>query len=498
MSSRAGTRIAVFLIGLAVLVTTFASLGAQGEAGGTPRSVRSAADDGRRAMFLLLEELGLAPEVWSSRPGLLPREPALLWIARTDEDPKWKYESMFGDDADPEPDADGEPDEEPVVGAEGPAEPEWDPLVAAREAGLSSRAHYRAFLERGGTIVLEVGPDTEWFVREELGIAAVRGLGTEPVPSPPAPFDPEDAAEVESPEDLVRLTDQSEAERAAFDERVADLRAEERERAEAAGIEPVAAGLLGLLPDGELLALPGVDARLVLDLDAEVPRERFVETLSGEPLAASFGVGRGRLVLLATGDALNNDSIGERDHALLVVRTIEAYSPGGGVLVDEYALGLEDVDDVLDLAFGEDGWLLVLNGLLLALAWVLSAAWAREFHRDPEPGIERSPLARARGTARLFERAGRFDRLAAALQRGVWWRVARRARLGTGDGEEPTEPEVAAAARALGRVEEAERWRRVLCRSSVGTRGELAELDAHLKTIEAEAGIAALAGKEDR
>jgi hypothetical protein len=80
-------------------------------------------DDGRRAVFLLLETLGLAPEAWRELPGHLPTGPHLVWIARA---PKLDEDTVDED----------------------------DPLLRARADGAGGLRRYAEFARQGGTVLL--------------------------------------------------------------------------------------------------------------------------------------------------------------------------------------------------------------------------------------------------------------------------------------------------------------------------------------------------------
>jgi hypothetical protein len=149
----------------------------------------------------------------------------------------------------------------------------------------------------------------------------------------------------------------------------------------------------------------------------------------GRAHTLAIDIGRGRLVLIADDGFLDNETLGELDHALWAVRLVEVLAAGEPLLFDEYALGAWAPPGKLALALGAGArgvtlHLVVLLGLLLWLH-----AWRREFPRDPAFHARLSPLARARSAARLLERAGRFDLLAEQLRKGVAAQVARRAGL---------------------------------------------------------------------
>lgn len=68
---------------LALLFVAGLGLSMLGEsAAEVPGSAASNAGDGRRALLLVLEALGVRVEAWRGSPGRLPRDGALLWMAR--------------------------------------------------------------------------------------------------------------------------------------------------------------------------------------------------------------------------------------------------------------------------------------------------------------------------------------------------------------------------------------------------------------------------------
>lgn len=149
MKARRGEGVlgAAILIGIVLLALFFAfapSDGANGEGAGSVASSRS---KGRRALFLMLQELGFAPRAWTDAPSLLPRDQSILWLPSV---PTKSMPSRAGVDsfkhADPE------------------------------RLGLHALEHYRSFVEAGGTIVLAAGDDTTRFLVDELGLDAAATL----------------------------------------------------------------------------------------------------------------------------------------------------------------------------------------------------------------------------------------------------------------------------------------------------------------------------------
>jgi hypothetical protein len=122
-----------------------------------PASARGSDSAGRRALFLLLAELGFEPELWGRPPGALPggsaAERGLLWMPGAP--------AAFDPQAAPD-----------------------DPLERSRAAGGGAWAHYRGFVSGGGTLVLVADGASEVFLDRALGLS---GAATEPFEASAAP-----------------------------------------------------------------------------------------------------------------------------------------------------------------------------------------------------------------------------------------------------------------------------------------------------------------------
>lgn|GEM_PF-1983467 len=113
---------------------------------GLPReaSVASSEAEGRRALFLVLEELGLEPRSWRGAPAALPAGEHVLWMAGPPVDlglTGGETEMLSGSDADPGLLAD-------------PRHP----------------AHYGEFVRAGGTLVLPWSDDPIHWLRTDCGL----------------------------------------------------------------------------------------------------------------------------------------------------------------------------------------------------------------------------------------------------------------------------------------------------------------------------------------
>jgi len=151
-------------------------------------------------------------------------------------------------------------------------------------------------------------------------------------------------------------------------------------------------------------------------LDSGSPLEAHYVDDRGHPLAISLQIGDGRILVMGDDVFLENGRIADLDHALFLLRFVEEFAPGGPVLFDEYALGRWKPMSAEELAFEPPYKSVTLHLLVLLLVFVWRHSWVREFPRDPR-AIERlSALARARSSASLMERAGRWDMMRSGLE----------------------------------------------------------------------------------
>ena len=501
-STRTDRVLAVALAATIVALAVLAPLAGSDEGAGLEGSVASTRDDGRRALALLFEELGRDTTAWRGLPGHLPRGEHLVWMPRA---PRERGPEEVGDDPDEEapgesvevaPDASdedraGEPGGGTTVGDESSDEGgdgssaetrgstdestledlEKDELGELDEAALEELSgelalaygdraptHYRAFVERGGTLLLPAGGRAIAFLADDLGLEAARSLALEPKPI---------AGEL-----VVRTSDGG-SYRAAWEG--------------AHAFEPLA------------WSSP---AKAFWLRAAERPEDE-------RPLAVELAHGAGRVVVLADDGFLANGRLREAEHALLAVRLAEELAPAPArILFDESALGLIESPDALDLALGRRLAPATLHlALLLALA-VWRVAWVFAFPRDPEPLERVSPLSRARALAALLTRARRHDHAARELRAASLARLRelagapeRRNERRPGPrtaraGEAPEDPaaeraravdEVEGLAARLGFASDAPRWREALLDRAVADARALDALGRDLAAIEREA-----------
>lgn len=122
-----------------VLVLVVAMQYLDGPAQGVPGSAASPAPDGRKALALLLADVGFDAQPWRESPAALPRRPALLWLAR--------------------PPRALDKGEQPT-----PARLRTPPAI-----GAHSLDHYRRFVESGGALLLPHTDDARTFLVNAFG-----------------------------------------------------------------------------------------------------------------------------------------------------------------------------------------------------------------------------------------------------------------------------------------------------------------------------------------
>lgn len=112
-------------------------------------SAEDSGGTGRRALFLLLDELGFDARIWRQRPGALPAGAHVLWLSDL-----------------PRPEG-------------GEASTESDALSNAYAGGLRSPLRYRDFVLRGGHLFVPVDAEGLERLREEFGFEELDSMGFE-------------------------------------------------------------------------------------------------------------------------------------------------------------------------------------------------------------------------------------------------------------------------------------------------------------------------------
>ncbi len=142
----------LLVVALALLAQTFTSAPNQ-----LAKSVASTDDDGRRALLLVLQELGLHPAGWVRAPGSLPRGEHLVWLPQAPT-PWHAHDEEAGTSA----------------SKDKPAAPRGTTLASH---GLG---HYRRFVEEGGTIVCALDAELRTFLETELGLEGLSDVALLP------------------------------------------------------------------------------------------------------------------------------------------------------------------------------------------------------------------------------------------------------------------------------------------------------------------------------
>lgn len=148
-------------------------------------------------------------------------------------------------------------------------------------------------------------------------------------------------------------------------------------------------------------------------------------------LAASYRVGKGRLVLVADPAVFLNEALGADDNAVLAARLLSR--PGRQVVFDEFYHGLT--------VRGNPLWLLTRfpYGLLalLTLTGLGLWAWRAAAHLGPplpDPVAERRSIAEyVNAMGRLFTRAGSRRHLMILVRDGTLWMLRRQFNMAPGD-----------------------------------------------------------------
>ena len=336
------------------------------------RSVASNEDGGRRALLLVLNELGYEAQAWRGSPNTLPPGEHLLWMAAVPN-------SLEGEGGDEDEDSE-QPDR---ADREGPDGDSSQPLHADPRHPLN----YGVFVRGGGTLLLPYSAANLAWLQERCELE---------VPDWPHRRPGADATlEFESGESL----------RLAFAHRATSGEDDE--------------------VDGEASEAEGVDGSVDPTAHAALGWHDVAWLDDGQPFVSWVEVGYGRVAFLADDRFLRNDRLQGFDNGLAAVRLVEALSAGGRVLFDEYAIGLWLPLTKTELMTSGGLLEIGLHAVLLFLLVTWLFAWVREFPRDPvEPPL--NPRLRVQSQAALYDRARAFDPLAESLRGGVLRRLTRR------------------------------------------------------------------------
>ncbi len=375
------------------------------ERAATKASVSSAEAEGRRALFLILDELGFEPRIWHQAPVGLPSGEHVLWLSRP-----------------PAGLGDGE------LASEAPAGD--DPSLGDPRHPLN----YGEFVRAGGTLVAPATERMLAWLRAQAGLEVPAWRG---------------------------MTSSGEAQHLTLDT------GEELH----ARVHPEPLEERGELEDWHAI----------------------VTAAGGENFAAWCELGAGRVVLLASDDFLSNEALRSEDNALLAVRLVESLDRGGDLLFDEYALGNWQPPSSYSVLAAPGLREVTWHAIFFVLCVLIFSGWRREFPRDPE-AQPMNPRMRAKASARLYERASRYDLLAHELRLGVLrrlvrhWKLTRRGSVLTEDATPENMAELAReVALRAGRSEAvAAQWAALFGTESTERRAEFAALAIELRELERE------------
>ncbi len=384
-------------------------------------SALSAEPGGKRALYLALSELGFPARIWTDRPSELPRGEGLLWLSAVP-----KYPDGVADLVDLES----------------------TPAQAQTAISPHDPAHYRRFMDEGGTILCALSADgmTE-FLANELEIAI-----------------PLEGFEAEGHRGKASLhfipTDEA------------------LECSKIRGLDPeYADSIPGGIVDG-LLVSSSVHAPSELRDESEESAARLAE---GVPGLIRIPVGRGSLVLMVSDRAFTNEYLRVADHGRMAVRLAEEYARGKPILFDEYALGRWSPGSWTTMATSNRLILLSIHLVLTLALLSWSLAWVRAFPRDAKPAEPLSALARVRSRASLFLRGGRPSLLAHQLRSGTLRALYVREKLRRRANEEGYEGEIEELLGGTAEPEEARSWVDRLAVRDEMSRDELVEFKEKLE-----------------
>lgn len=340
--------------------------------------------EGTRGLYLLAESLGARPARWAEDLGRLPERGMLVALGSCDQ-------------------------------------------LMRRGLGRVERENLRAWVERGGVLVVAGVPD--YLTKESLGIA-LRGSDALCRPSHGLIgmlARAEKRAERGEPEDdepeLEDLPDALAADPVGTYEAVTA----EDEEPEARLAAAVGAPLVGIEPVGMRRALEiqledGVEAETLLALDGP----------NGRPVGVRVAIGEGAVLALSSASAFTNRELAAGG-GVLFARLVRAHAPEGPVLFDEYHLGVGQQRSMMRY-LRQVGATAVIVQVLLLVAFALWRLGARfggtRGELPPEPGGTASYVD---SVAQLYRSSGDSGGAARVVVRRALGRIAAHHHLSTND-----------------------------------------------------------------
>jgi hypothetical protein len=329
----------------------------------TEHSTYGSGPEGTRALYLVAEAMGAQPRRWAEELARLPERGMLVALGSCDQ-------------------------------------------LLRREVDRIERENLRAWVERGGVLVVAGVPD--YVSREDFGAALV---GDEEQCRPrhgllgmlaraerraqqgdAAPERP-DGGPTEL-EDLPQALQEDPV--GTYEEVTA-----QDELGEARLAVATAAPLEGLGPVGVRRPL-----RIELDEGTEAETLLRLDDSAGPPVGVRIPVGQGAVVLLASASPFTNRDLVDGGGAVLFARLVRAHASEGPVIFDEYHLGVGQRRSTMRYLRQAGATGLVVQVLLLAgfALWRLGARFGGLRADAPvEPGGTASYVD---GVARLYEKAG--------------------------------------------------------------------------------------------
>lgn len=329
-------------------------------------STYGAGPEGTRGLYLLADSLGAQPRRWAEDLGRLPEGGMLVALGSCDQ-------------------------------------------LMRRELGRVERENLRAWIERGGVLVVAGVPD--FLGLDELGVALVAdearcrpthgliGMLARAEARSRESEDPDDAAADDPDDDAPKLDDLPDALAQDPLGTIDDLTQEEPV-AEARLAAPVAPPLLGIAPVRMQRAL---EVRLADDAQAETLLA--LDGPNGRPAGVRVEVGQGAVIALASASAFTNGEL-RGGGGVLFARLVREHAPAGPVLFDEYHLGVGQQRSMMRYLRQVGATALVVQVLLLVgfVLWRVGARFGAA-RRDPPPPPG-GTASYVEGVARLYEKSG--------------------------------------------------------------------------------------------
>jgi len=167
-------------------------------------------------------------------------------------------------------------------------------------------------------------------------------------------------------------------------------------------------------------AVSARNLRVAVDSEATV----LLESEYG-PLGLTAPLGRGRVVLLGIPESLTNRGLAEGGGAL-ISRVLTAFAPAGPVWFDEYHLGMGERRSLIRYLRDRGAGPVMLQVLLVALAWLTARAARLGQARPAERGLSRPRQSYLAALSRMYEQTNDTAGALQVLSRSALARLGRR------------------------------------------------------------------------